>query len=52
MPDIIKQFQALRGHADVVVVADAERLSTQNLTALNKSILKFVVGSRQLRGTL
>src|SRR5690625_6327688 len=45
---IIKQFQARHNLDDMVVVADAWMLYTTNLTALDVSGLKNVVGSRQV----
>lgn len=43
---IVKQFQARRGQADMVVVADAGMLSASNLRDLDAAGLRFIVGSR------
>lgn len=43
---IIESFQARHGIADLVIVADAGMLSASNLRELDKSSLRFIVGSR------
>src|SRR3954452_11182680 len=43
---IVKQFQARHGLADMVVVADAGMLSSNNLKDLDDAGLRFIVGSR------
>lgn len=46
---IIQQFQARHGISDMVIVADAGMLSTENLTAIDQAGLRFIVGSRQTK---
>ncbi len=43
---IVKAFQERHDLTDMVVVADAGMLSTKNLTELDESGLRFIVGSR------
>ena len=46
---IIKAFQKRHGLADMVIVADAGMLSASNLTDLDESDLRFIVGSRMTK---
>jgi hypothetical protein len=46
---IVKQFQARHGLADMVVVADAGMLSSNNLKDLDDAGLRFIVGSRAVK---
>jgi hypothetical protein len=49
---IVEQFATRHSIADMVVVADAGMLSATNLTTLDESNLKFIVGSRTTKAPI